>query len=451
MDEDNTPLSSPTAPFADEGDRVATLENEKAKQLYAARDWRGAVEAYGRAIAARPTATLHTNKAAAAIMLQRYAEAIEDCRAAMALDPACIKAYVRCGKAELALGNFEAAIAMYSSGEAAPAPAAADKDKETARADKAAAQAAYKRFGAAKSALANSEWDTALAALAKLAEPCPAAAVLRTMKVEGLIGAGKLAEALALTTEAIRANGSGNTAVTMLHARVLTLQGHMAKAASILAEVLRSDPDNTAAAKALRAAKKAETLKEAGNAAFKAGRNDDAIKAYSDALELDQRNKVYNSRLLANRAAAQSKAGRHGEAVEDATACLEMDPTYIKGYIRRAQAYLGFKDKDSCEAAVRDYMKAKEVAGGGSPGIAASENLNGEQEEVIRDLEAGLRAAKAELKKVKHKDYYKILELERGCTEDELKKVRRRHPLRPAVPTAPLTPPFPRRRTARRL
>ena len=38
------------------------------------------------------------------------------------------------------------------------------------------------------------------------------------------------------------------------------------------------------------------------------------------------------------------------------------------------------------------------------------------------EVDAGMTEARAALKRVKRKDYYKILEVDRGCDEDELKK-----------------------------
>lgn len=57
---------------------------------------------------------------------------------------------------------------------------------------------------------------------------------------------------------------------------------------------------------------------------------DQAIKAYSQAAELDPTNPVYYS----NRAAAYSSTEDHDRAIEDAQKALEIDPTFVKAYSR---------------------------------------------------------------------------------------------------------------------
>jgi stress-induced-phosphoprotein 1 len=72
-------------------------------------------------------------------------------------------------------------------------------------------------------------------------------------------------------------------------------------------------------------------LKEKGNAALTAGRNDEAIEAYSQAINLDNTNHV----LFSNRSAAYLKAGKYQLALEDAEKTVQLNPTWAKGYSRK--------------------------------------------------------------------------------------------------------------------
>lgn len=54
-----------------------------------------------------------------------------------------------------------------------------------------------------------------------------------------------------------------------------------------------------------------ESLKTAGNDAFKAGRNDEAIQKYTEAMDADPENETMRTILFSNRAAAYVKVRSH--------------------------------------------------------------------------------------------------------------------------------------------
>lgn len=74
----------------------------------------------------------------------------------------------------------------------------------------------------------------------------------------------------------------------------------------------------------------AEQLKAQGNQALGAKNFDQAVDFYTQALAIRPGHAIY----LCNRAAALSYLDRHAEAVTDAEAALEKDPSYVKGYSR---------------------------------------------------------------------------------------------------------------------
>lgn len=88
-------------------------------------------------------------------------------------------------------------------------------------------------------------------------------------------------------------------------------------------------------------------MKDKGNKALQEEKFDDAIKFYTQAIELDGSNHV----LYSNRSAAHAKAGKYPQALEDAEKTISLKPDWSKGYSRKgsALAYLG-RQEDAIEA-----------------------------------------------------------------------------------------------------
>lgn len=75
-------------------------------------------------------------------------------------------------------------------------------------------------------------------------------------------------------------------------------------------------------------------LKEKGNQALAAEKYDDAIQAYTEAIQLDPKNHV----LYSNRSAAYAKAGQYENALKDADETIALNPNWSKGYSRKGSA-----------------------------------------------------------------------------------------------------------------
>jgi tetratricopeptide (TPR) repeat protein len=75
-------------------------------------------------------------------------------------------------------------------------------------------------------------------------------------------------------------------------------------------------------------------LKDKGNKAISEQKFDEAIKFYSQAIELDKKNHV----LYSNRSAAYAKAGKFEEAIEDADMAISLKPDWAKGHLRKGNA-----------------------------------------------------------------------------------------------------------------
>ncbi|KAJ3411310.1 TOM (translocase of outer membrane) complex component [Chytridiales sp. JEL 0842] len=91
----------------------------------------------------------------------------------------------------------------------------------------------------------------------------------------------------------------------------------------------------------------AKEAKTVGNRLFGERKYENAIKYYTQAINLHQ-----DAIFYANRAACWSNLNKHAEVIEDCNKALEKDSRYIKAMHRRAQAYIA---TDRLEDALKDY------------------------------------------------------------------------------------------------
>jgi len=161
--------------------------------------------------------------------------------------------------------------------------------------------------------------------------------------------------------------------------------------------------------------KQAEALKQTGNAAFKAQRNKEAVKAWVEALDLARQAKTRmgsSSTLAAvvvslhsNTAAAHLRMAQWNEAATSAGSALELEPAHAKALYRRgvARARLGdrvgarkdlqhcikvdAKNKEAREALAELVAKEKEA------NDAAAERAKAEMAEQVRRTQASAAEA----------------------------------------------------------
>jgi stress-induced-phosphoprotein 1 len=98
----------------------------------------------------------------------------------------------------------------------------------------------------------------------------------------------------------------------------------------------------------------ADEAKAKGNAAFSAGRFEEAVQHFSDAISLAPGNHV----LYSNRSAAYASFHRYAEALDDAKKTVELKPDWAKGYSRLGAAHIGL---GNAEDAVLAYQKGLEL------------------------------------------------------------------------------------------
>lgn len=103
----------------------------------------------------------------------------------------------------------------------------------------------------------------------------------------------------------------------------------------------------------------AEKERQAGNEAFAKQDYATAVKHYTEAIRRDER----DPRAYSNRAACYLKLAAVPEGLKDAERCLELDPTFVKGYLRKAALQAAKREWTAaiatCEAGVEHDPEGK--------------------------------------------------------------------------------------------
>lgn len=229
---------------------------------------------------------------------------------------------------------------------------------------------------------------------------------LKVQYIQFLLDNVKIMDALSYIDRSVtREEKRNNEIFDYLCTLALYYDGNYQKARQFMQQLLSQVNDNKKYNDLNKKLKQIESLKNDANAIFKSGKYEEAIDAYTKLLEFDPSNKKFNSVILANRALCYQKLKKNTEALRDGNKCIELNPNYARGYIKRGSVYI---DLEMYSEARYDFQKAKE--------------LEPSNQEAIKFLEQ----AKGLEKKAKKRDYYQILGVDRNASEQEIKKAYRK-------------------------
>jgi len=95
--------------------------------------------------------------------------------------------------------------------------------------------------------------------------------------------------------------------------------------------------------------------KEKGNEFFKNGKFPEALKHYTEAIKRNPN----DAKIYSNRAACYTKLAEFNLGLKDCDECIRLDPSFVKGYIRKAKIEQGLKQYSKAEVS---YERALEVS-----------------------------------------------------------------------------------------
>lgn len=381
---------------------LADQKKEEGNDLYKQSNYREALQRYSEAINLCPdTPAFYGNRAACYMMLGQFGRALEDAKTSVQLDVSFTKGYIRVAKCCIATGD------IASARQALETAARLEPNNSGVTQESNSLGLLQKYQTDAQAAFSIGDYRKALYFLDRALEVATASRSLKLLRAECLAYLGRYGEAQEVANDLLRQD---STNVDAIYVRGLCLyyEDNVDKAFTHFQQVLRFAPDHQRAKDVYKKAKLLRQKKEEGNAAFKSSKWQESYDLYTEALAIDPCNKFTNAKLYFNRATVAAKLKKLKESVEDCNAALNLDEKYMKALLRRAKSYM---EMEMYEEAVRDYETA-----------SRTERGNHEYRQLLQH-------AKLELKKSKRKDYYKILGVERGATEDEIKRAYRKRAL----------------------
>jgi DnaJ family protein C protein 7 len=411
-----TPQPEVAAP-AVPAERGAEAWKEEGNNRYRAKDYKGSLVSYSKAIELdgdggnnpSPNPAYFNNRAAAYMMTLQFAEAVRDCDRAISLMPANAKAHFRKATALKALGRIDDALQSLNEGlthDAGNAAATADvKTLTEAKAKLASTRALMERkryrdalpqIDALQRQLGSGVWE------------------LNIMKIECLLELKRTPEAYNLTNSLMRSSTHVDVELLRLRARCFYEMGDLENAVKHLQQALRSDPDNSAVRTWYRQLREIEDNKSRGAAAYQAGNYQEAVDLWRTAVELDKTHQSVNAKLHCNCANAFAKMKKHDEAVSACDRSLRCDPHFTKAYMRRAESNFLIGSDASLQKSLNDYEKVSEMQ-------HEDDEEEGEGKKSF-DVRSKIKQVRAAIKQAKRKDLYKIIGVARDADEKDISR-----------------------------
>ncbi|KAL0757705.1 hypothetical protein Bca101_095373 [Brassica carinata] len=406
------------------------MADDAAKALgnaaFSSDDFTSAIHHYTSAITLSPTNhILFSNRSAAYASLRNYADALSDAIKTVELKPDWAKGYSRLGAAHWGLNQFQEAAAAYTKGlEIDPSNEAMVSGLADAKKKQEMKERAKTANKLGTAAFKNGDFESAIQHYTTAMEMDDEDIAYITNRAAVYLQMGKYKECIEDCDKAVEKGIELGSDHKMI-ARVLTRKGtafvKMAKcskdyepAIEAYRRALTVHRSNAEAFNKMKEAERAKQVwerreyidpkisdeeREKGDEFFEKKMYADAINQYTEAIKRNPE----DPKAYSNRAACYNKLGAFPNGLEDAEKCIELDPKFSGGYIRKAEVEFYLKDCiQEINKANRGGVTPKELKERQAKGMEDPEIRNILTDPVIRqvmsDLEENPSAAQKQMK-----------------------------------------------------
>jgi len=404
-DGDGMPELIEVVPVAPE--ELAENWRQKGNARFGNGEYHHALEMYTKAIAIHPVeAAYYGNRSACYLMMKKYKEALADARIAIQTDPNFEKGYLRLVRAALALGDVKACEGAIEGVDRNRLSFTLDINPEKIKLLQ--LKQLFNEITVAKS---KKDHRKAVYLCERTSEIASGNIQLKMWKASALSSLGRHSEAQELCTEALQSDSKSVEAIYM-YSVCLYQADTLERAVQFLRQSLQLAPDNPDCLSLYRKVKQLKDLREEAGIMFTSGKYSEAKINYLNCLEIvkapDLTNITIQSKLHFNLALIAQKKGDLDESLNSCKLAIELNPSYLKAVLHQAKIHT---QKEMFEEAVRDYEAALKI------------------DPKLKDIRRSLQEAKLSAKKAKRKDYYKILNIGKQATEDEIRKAYKKRAL----------------------
>ncbi|KAE9113346.1 hypothetical protein PF010_g10121 [Phytophthora fragariae] len=332
-------------------------------------------------------AKLHANRAASLMMLMQLSEAQRECRRSIEVDATYARAYLRLGRIQVLLGdtahaqaNLDTAkqLMQGNSGEVRTSDEAdlASLAKMEATIKKLTTLQGeikwYADCGDFKQALVHTESALGLAPNSRKLQVQKARILLHQKEFEQIIqfctsivenqhgSHGKLSSprgrggsnSRSLKEKTVEKITIVGIELGLMWATTLHYQNKVEEAVRILNALEAVAPCSSHVIQLKRQWQEMKQLKHDGNERFKRGEYQEAVRFYSEAVQIDPQHQEFCAIIYCNRAAAHMGLERYHTAILDCNEALQRKPQYHRALLRRARCHVGLK---MFHEAVKDF------------------------------------------------------------------------------------------------
>lgn len=270
---------------------------EKGNIEFKNKNYQSAIQIYSDAISLSPDQeVLYANRSLCYKSLLNYRQALNDVNKALNINPKSVKNLKRKYELLVILGNFPEAEQVMQK-------CCAFEPKEyTHINDLGRAKTLTTQFNSFYDAYHSENYVKAEELGKELINACPGNTDFKVAYLDSLVSNNKLTEGHTFYTTKLSETERAQDEAIFIMCKSFYYEGNYEKAKGALKRLLQRVNDNQKYNKLFQNINHVEKEKAIANDLFKEGKLDEAIEAYTKLVDIDPKNRIFNSTIYANRA-----------------------------------------------------------------------------------------------------------------------------------------------------